>query len=477
MKNQLFFPVSLILLLATCTDSPPRTSSSADTPQVVVTSADSFYVTGPNFGHFSFGFAIGESDTVAPGTDGYQGGYLLLMTQEDTVQFDYVSTPYQQHHLVSVVSPTDTTVCILRFNAHTSEYTADYMKEHEGKADFAIPEVFELANIVWTLSSSGQQASNLRREGNYYKEVMAHFAPYQSHPVFNELRFPDSVYYEKYYSFRDNSVCFQFQGDSLQYSGPYYHVTGNFNQFGGLFKELCPLVEDFARKSNFRKFYQDHLPYYRQLTERQAQLMPVADMWSWLEREFPTTTFNSYRVIFSPLIGGSHSTQNFAFMGNRDDWFREALMFVSGPEDTDGNASLSEEQEKGLQSGVVFTEIDHNYVNPVSSKYRNEIEKVFSDRSVWTQAGGDTDLYTTPETVFNEYMTHAVFCLYVLDSYDEQTARFIIDAREALMKDHRHYVKFPQFNRKLAELYASKSEEETVANLYPPVLAWAATVR
>ena len=77
MKEQCITLVALVLLLAACADSPPRTSPGADTPWVVVTDADSFYVTGPNFGDFSFGFAIGESDTVAPGTDGYQGGYLL----------------------------------------------------------------------------------------------------------------------------------------------------------------------------------------------------------------------------------------------------------------------------------------------------------------------------------------------------------------------------------------------------------------
>ena len=276
------------LLTAACTDNSQSTIMTSKYPQSIETKADSFHVTGSNWGNFSFGYAVGESDTVSPGTDGYRGAYLQLITQEDTVQFDYTSTPFQQYHYISVISPQDTTVCIVRFNQHNAEFTATYMEEHDGKVEFVIPEVFELANIIWALNPSGKKASNLRQEGEYYQEVMEYFQPYLEHAIFDKLQFPDSVYYQEYLSFRENSVCFNFEGDSLQYNGPYYHVYGDFNQFGGLFKELQPLVEDFAMKSNFRQFYQAHLPYYDKLIERQKQLMPVADMWAWLENEFPT---------------------------------------------------------------------------------------------------------------------------------------------------------------------------------------------
>ena len=126
-------------------------------------------------------------------------------------------------------------------------------------------------------------------------------------------------------------------------------------------------------------------------------------------------------------------------MGNRTEWFSEALMFTSGPEIVDLNQSFGEKQKEGLHSGIVFTEIDHNYVNPITSKYRDDVEKIFSNRTVWTKEGGDTDNYTTPESVFNEYMTHALFCLYVQEMYDRDLASFIIKSREELMTNRRHY--------------------------------------
>jgi len=62
-------------------------------------------------------------------------------------------------------------------------------------------------------------------------------------------------------------------------------------------------------------------------------------------------------------------------------------------------------------SGVVFTEIDHNYVNPGTSKYEKLIDSIFSNRSAWTKHGNSSDYYDSPVRVFNEYMTHAAFCL------------------------------------------------------------------
>lgn len=463
----------ILLLLTACISyrKSPYPGLSNSSPTLIKTKADSFYVTGSNW-KSPWGYAIGATDTVSPGTDGYKGGYMQLITKEDTAQFNYTSTPFRQHHLISVVSPKDTTVCILRFNQHTAEYSDVYMKEHEGKVDFVIPETFELANIIWLLSANSKYATNLHTQGKYYEEIIEYFKPYQSHPIFNKLNSSEDKYFENYYSLRENSVGFKFEGDSLRYSGPYFHVYGGFERFGGLFRELQPLIEDFVKQSRFRVFFKNHSPYYDELIKRQKQLMPIEKMWSWLEKEFPRK-ITSYKIVFSPLIGGSHSTQNFSFMGNRRDWFTEALMFTSGPETVDENKLLNEKQKEGLLSGVVFTEIDHNYVNPITGKYRKEVEEIFGNRRLWCSKGADADNYNSGESVFNEYMTHALFCVYVLDNYDQQTARFIIDQRESLMTNRRQFIRFPQFHAKLAELYKNKDEQETVIDLYPRILEWA----
>jgi hypothetical protein len=242
-------------------------------------------------------------------------------------------------------------------------------------------------------------------------------------------------------------------------------------EFNSLFKKLKPLIEDFSKKSNFRKFYKNNLAYYQELIERQQKNMPVRQMWTWLEDHFVAPQINAYKVIFSPLIRSSHSTQQFAHSDIHHDFFWEIAMFVSGPNVFDNSKSLSEKQVEGLASGIVFTEIDHNYVNPVSSKYSSSIDSIFSDRTRWASQGGDTKNYPGPMEVFNEYMTHALFSLYIIDNYDKPTADFIISERESLMVERRHYVLFREFNKALIELYrTNKPSDATV--LFPMILDW-----
>jgi hypothetical protein len=298
-----------------------------------------------------------------------------------------------------------------------------------------------------------------------------------NHPVFKALDIPDSLYAAKYYEFRENSFAFKFQqaepgasGTKLLFSGPYYYVYGNTLADSSLFGKLKPLVEDFAAKSKFRQFYKNNSDFYQKDLRRQKELLPVKQMWTWLEEQFPKTKYQSYRVVFSPLIGGSHFTQHYSTY-NESEWFDENVMFICGPERYDTMASLSGKQKEGLMSGVVFTEIDHNYVNPETNKYTKQVDSIFSKRSVWVKKDYNSDQYASPVSVFNEYMTHAAFCLYVSDTYDKATADFVINNREQLMVDRRNFIRFKEFDSALLRLHQEQRTLKLV-DLYPLILDW-----
>jgi len=193
-------------------------------------------------------------------------------------------------------------------------------------------------------------------------------------------------------------------------------------------------------------------------------------MWSWLEEQFPKTKYQSYRIVTSPLIGGSHSTQRY-YTHNKTEWFGENVMFICGTDRYDRIDSLTEKQKEGLMSGIVFTEIDHNYVNPATDKFAKLVDSIFSNRNVWTKHGNSSDYYGSAVSVFNEYMTHAVFCLYILDVYDKPTAHFVIANREQLMVNRRNFIKFKEFDRELIRL-RQEHKDLKVLELYPFILEW-----
>ena len=227
-----------------------------------------------------------------------------------------------------------------------ANYTQEYIRQNKGKVIVEIPEVYELANIAIAISKYGlTDPRRVHKEGDYYHCVLKHFSPFKNHAIISDPVFDDNLGY--YYAFRENSACYVFEGDSIIHGGTYNKMRNP-----NLFEKQRNLAEDFAGKGGFRKFYRDNLPYYQEQIQQYKDRVPVRKMWSWLERNFPAR-YDCYKVIFSPLIGGSHSTQRF-----EDKGFKEIVMFVSGPgasENTDFN-NVAE----GLLSRVVFTEIDHN---------------------------------------------------------------------------------------------------------------------
>lgn len=446
-----------------------------DYPDTLWAETDTFYVAISAIEN-QWAFATTQDDTVDFGTDGYAGAHFKVWTEEDTLTIPYVNSPYAQRLYIPIVSPNSTIVLRQRFNPQRAVFSEEYIQKNTGQATFSIPETYELANVILSLSDCSKKTGN-HPSFAYTQKVADYFSPFKNHPLIQVLnqQCESGNPFQPYYNFRENSICFAFENDQLTYVKPYAHIWGNETR-AGLFREFAYLVQDFADQSNFRTFFQNHLTYYQKLEQRAQELMPIKEMWDWLEEEFPNQ-IQSYKVIFSPLIGGSHSTSGYDNGSRSDSKYNEVLMFINSTESVDGNDNYSEKQKQGLMSGVVFTEIDHNYVNPTTAKYREKVNEIFGNRDVWARSNGDTENYPTPEGVFNEYMTHAVYCLYVHTTYDdEEAAQFVIDARKNLMTDQRQFFRFHEFNQQLLELYENKAADQTVADLYPGILEWAESV-
>lgn len=334
-----------------------------------------------------------------------------------------------------------------------ASYTADYIERNKGKVLVEIPEVFELANIAIAITDFGlTDPWRVHKQGDYYQRVLKHFKAFKDHPLIGE---PD-LNYNFTFQFRDNSACYVFEEDKIVHAGLYFNMRRP-----DLFKKHLALVEDFARVSNFRKFYRDNLPYYQEQTRLYRQKVPIHQMWAWLEERFPAR-HDCYKVVFSPLIGASHETCSF-----EDNGFSETIMFISGPGES---KDTSNKIEEGFLSRVVFTEIDHNYVNRVTKQYLHRVNKAFADLDAWNKQSG----YRAPEYTFNEYMTWAVFVLYAHDNYEKQDAEVIVKKSTVeTMVHHRKFVRFKEFADRLLELYRNRAQDQSIPDLYPAILAWA----
>jgi len=415
-----------------------------------------------------------DVDTMRLGTSAYHQSFIIYGTSDSVViSHDPARKLEDQFSYITVQSPTKKMVVRTAFWAMNHEFSESYVQQQMGKSTFEIPEVYELANIILALACEPlNKRGYILSTTAYYKQVLSYFEAYKNHPIITALGLKDdNALAEKYFSFRENSYCFKIdEKGKIIRNGQYHKVF--YTRFSSIFEDHIWLMNDFMVQSDFRSFYRNHKTYYDQLLQRTEAYMPMLKMWKWMENEFPQRS-HSYKTIISPLIDGNHSTQNYTWLGDPNKPFRESLMFVCGSGQYEGKTEYTDKQIEGFLSGVVFTEIDHNYVNPTSDKYVDRINQIFAKRELWAIPEKPADLYKNQYQVFNEYMTHALFFVYLLDIGFTGTDYELVKSRRiAMNEDRRGFRLFTKFTDQLIQLYKNRPKGKTIADLYPEILDW-----
>lgn len=358
-----------------------------------------------------------------------------------------------------------------------AQFSDAYIKEHRGKITVQIHEVGELANIMLALHPDAEKDHNMfDTKTEYYKRVKKHFAPYLDHPALQAIRkhmdapvynpqqqayiFPIPAY-KYYYALKMNACAYSFDKDGhIRHTGMVQQIGKSWNDFDPM-TDLA-LFEDFAKVSGFRDFYRANQSYYNSLLSSFHKISPVDKMQKWLDTKFGFG-YDSYMIFFSPLNHGAQAATQFT-QGD----FKQTFMFIcKSPEYPEYTPSLNE-----LLSGwIVFTEIDHNYVNPVSDKNLAYIERTFSNRDKWAQ-GEVTQAYPDPYTVFNEYMTFGLYTLYAIDHYEEEEVMTFLPMFESMVENVRGFIRFKDFNRAMLDRYR-KNPDTDMTSLFQYMMYWA----
>jgi len=267
-----------------------------------------------------------------------------------------------------------------------------------------------------------------------------------------------------YHHLKMDSYAYVFAGNKISNGGIYDRVSsGERNEL----EDYVPLLEAFAMKSGFRKFYQRQLPYYAGLKKDYQDNIDVAGMKSWLTKQFPTTKYSAIKVIFSPLVGWNQSANFFS-----DNGFTEAQAHVNYPfvEKKDKNQPAS--VLKGQRMLIAFTEINHAYLNPEADKHKKTIAAALKDLSQWITKGKPSAGYDNALVCFEEYLNYGLVTLYYADLFDPKTFNYLNANLENNMVVSRGFPKFREFNQELLRLYKSRKPGQTVADLYPSIIDW-----
>ena len=185
-------------------------------PDTLKSSSDTFYIDSPQW-ETPILCLIDAEKKVNWGTAPYKGVYFKVWTDLDTLVIPHVNFPHRQLINIPIASPKDATSFILRFQANPSNFSKDYMEKSKGKISFSIPESYELANIILYLSDCSNKTGNRPKVAQYGEQVEAHFGKMRNHSLIQLLNklCTKEDYWNVYYGFRENSICFEFTYVSL----------------------------------------------------------------------------------------------------------------------------------------------------------------------------------------------------------------------------------------------------------------------
>jgi hypothetical protein len=346
-------------------------------------------------------------------------------------------------------------------------FSKKYITKYNNQTIVEIPEVYELVNIAIALTNTGIQDSGLViHDSPYYNDVMKWFGNFKNEKIIANL--DSALLNEPGYTFlKTNSYCFDFKNQKIVRSKVY-----DREPWLGI-NALLPYINDlqkFSEKTNFKKFYKDHKNFYETQISYYRDTLNINEMVQWLKKNFPPTTFNCTKIVFSPLVGYNQNAQWY-----EDNGFKEAQAHVNFPYPNSSYNYISEKSNQLRNASIVFTELNHPYIYPVSKKYLNtsDFQMAFSDLSKWETEGTPAALgYATTHSCFDEYMNWALVSLRYVDFAPTNEFELLVIRLEKFMKEWRGFSKFPEFNRNLIKLYKERKNGETIADLYPAIIKW-----
>lgn len=319
-----------------------------------------------------------------------------------------------------------------------------------------VSETYELSNIILALTDYGiEDKWEVQKNTDYYKEVMAYFEPVMNHPLLDSVNYSREKW-EDYLSFRTDAFAFSFnKKGKIQRDYEFYAVEGHHP-----FDTHLALINDFVKKSGFRKFYADHKAFYEGIVNNYNTYNYLPEAIAFLDKLAGDTakrkTIENYLVALSPLVYRMNCHREVKPSVEVDfPMVDKALM--------NDNISHEVSVDRLNSNHSIFTEKDHGYVNPVTDKLADLVSSSFHPEK-WDTGSGYEGL-----SCFNEYMTWALYDLFLQENFPEY-------ADEITMYWHfqnasRGFYASNLFAAKVRELY-SRNKNQSLEDIYRGLLVW-----
>ncbi|HYF29861.1 MAG TPA: DUF4932 domain-containing protein [Chitinophagaceae bacterium] len=358
-----------------------------------------------------------------------------------------------------------------------AHFDKKYQRKHKGKISVEIPEVYELVNVVIAITPTGISNKNLvYQKSDYYKAMRAWFDKFRDHPLVAGIDAEIKKDFYAYFKLKMNGYSYEFDKRGKIVQSKIYDRTGFPGEALNHLRPFISQLQSFADSADFLRFYSENRKTYAAQETFLRDTANIPEMKRWLDKNFPSSNdYNSYKVIFSPLVGYNqsaswfesnnfkelHSHVNFPYREDLQVWFKDI--------------QLTENAEIVIRGTTIFGEINHGYINPESDKLAEEIAKATSNRDRWVDVKMDKNYYPGI-SAFNEYMNWGLISLRILDYAPESEQQKLIAFIDNTMTRGRGFPQFEHFDKFLIDLYRNRAQGQTIADLYPKIIEWFASV-
>ena len=347
-----------------------------------------------------------------------------------------------------------------------------YRAKHRGTIAVEIPEVYELVNIALAMTPTGITDSGLvYKRSPYYRDMRAWFDPHRAHSAVAALDSMLQVNRNLYFSLKMNGYSFEFDGAGRLTQSKIYDRTGFSGERRNALRPFLDRLQSFADSSGFRSFYERNRPVYEAQIAFYRDSADVNAMLAWLNRNFPKSGgYDSNKIIFSPLVAYNQSATWLESGG-----FRELQAHVNFPYPGDwqrrSGVTLSKPAETVARGHIVFTELNHGYINPEADNHASAVLKAISRRDRWVEPERGPGYYGGI-AAFNEYMNWGLASLRVVDVAPKEDQPTLLSLIDDMMTKRRGFPVYADFSRFLVDRYRGRKPGESLADLYPEIIAW-----
>lgn len=322
-----------------------------------------------------------------------------------------------------------------------------------------VSETYELANIILAITDYGiNDPLEVQKGTAYYEEVIRHFLPYANHPLISKINYSKERWKE-FLSFRTDAYAYTFD----EYGNLERHSSFYTNKGLSPFDDNLALIIDFVEQSNFRSFYESKRDYYASMLEAYEATYLIYEMKQFLSNEYGRSASGKYyKIVLSPLVYRMNCYRQIDSSMEAD--FPQVARHILEGKSTDA----ADAKTRANHVHALFRKIFKRYSAEVSEIYYQQIQSKFTYK-YWNDIEGSYEGFDSSYASFNEYMTWAVYDIFILEYFPEIADNISLDWH--FQNKNRGFTYSYLFSKKLLDIYKTQKNARLM-QLYPTILDW-----